>query len=290
MTARKIVVGYDRSRQAQLAAVWALDEASRTGAPVEFLYVYELPAWMPAAAMVPGPVVWPDLEIKDAVRKMLDETLTAAMPSHPGVRAKVSIVNGTAALALIDRSAGAGMIVLGSHGHSAVSGLLGSVSVAVTAHAHCPVVVIRDAGISSGPVVVGVDGSPSADATLGFAIEEAAVREAPLHVIRAWPPAAGGPPAPDDAGAQEQRAFEDLIAVWQQKYPAVPVSAEVVAEHPAAALTRASQAAQLLVVGTRGRGIVRGLLLGSVSQHLLRHSACAVAVVHEPAQAKATAS
>jgi nucleotide-binding universal stress UspA family protein len=290
VTARKIVVGFDRSHQAQLAAVWALDEASRTGAPVEFLYVYELPAWMPAAAMVPGPVVWPDLEIKDAVRKMLDETLTAAMPSHPGVRAKVSIVNGTAALALIDRSAGAGMIVLGSHGHSAVSGLLGSVSVAVTAHAHCPVVVIHGAGTSTGPVVVGVDDSPSADATLAFAVELAATRVVPLHVVRAWPPTAGGPPSPEAVSAEERRPFEDLVAVWQQKFPAVPVSTEAVVEHPAAALTRASRNAQLLVVGTRGRGMVRGLLLGSVSQHLLRHSACAVAVVHDPAPVKAAAS
>ena len=88
----------------------------------------------------------------------------------------------------------------------------------------------------------------------------------------------------------ERRPFEDLVSVWQQKFPAVPVSTEATVEHPAAALTRASRTAQLLVVGTRGRGIVRGLLLGSVSQHLLRHSACPVAVVHEPARAKATAS
>jgi nucleotide-binding universal stress UspA family protein len=290
MTARKIVVGFDRSRQAQLAAAWALDEAARTGAPVEFLYVYELPAWMPAAAMVPGPAVWPDAEIKDAVRQTLDETLAAALPGHPGVRATVSIVNGTAALALIDRSAGAGLIVLGSHGHSAVSGLLGSVGVAVTARAHCPVVVIREAGNSSGPIVAGVDDSPSADATLGFAIEEAAAREAPLHVVRAWPPAADESPAPDAVRPEQRRSFEDLVALWQQKYPAVAISAEAVADHPAAALTRASRSAQLLVVGTRGRGAVRGLLLGSVSQHLLRNAACPVAVVHEPARPKGTAS
>ena len=80
--------------------------------------------------------------------------------------------------------------------------------------------------------------------------------------------------------AHERRSFDELVAVWRQKHPELDISAEAVVEHPAAALVEASKEAQLLVVGTRGRGAVAGMVLGSVSQHLLRHSACTVAVAH----------
>jgi nucleotide-binding universal stress UspA family protein len=70
------------------------------------------------------------------------------------------------------------------------------------------------------------------------------------------------------------------MAGWREKYTDLDLSDEAVVEHPASALTRASTTAQLLVVGSRGRGAVRGMLLGSVSQHVLRYSACSVAVVH----------
>jgi nucleotide-binding universal stress UspA family protein len=82
----------------------------------------------------------------------------------------------------------------------------------------------------------------------------------------------------------ERRPFDELVAGWRDKFPEVEISAEAVIEHPAAALALASTTAQLLVVGTRGRGSFRGMLLGSVSQHLLRNSACAVAVVHDVAR------
>ena len=124
---------------ARAAASWALDEASGTGAPIEFFYAYEWPAWAPAASTIPAPAVWPDGETDRATKGMLDDAITAARLSHPTVRTSVSIVNVGAALTLIDRSAEASLIVLGSQGHSAVTGLLGSVSVAVSAHAHCPV-------------------------------------------------------------------------------------------------------------------------------------------------------
>jgi nucleotide-binding universal stress UspA family protein len=72
-----------------------------------------------------------------------------------------------------------------------------------------------------------------------------------------------------------------MVTDLRDTFPDLKVEAETLVEHPAAALTRESTTAQLLVVGSRGRGPVRGLVLGSVSQHLLRHSACTVAVVHD---------
>jgi nucleotide-binding universal stress UspA family protein len=137
------------------------------------------------------------------------------------------------AAALIDRSQDAGMIVVGSRGHSAVAGLLGSVSVAVSAHACCPVVVVRGQSHATQPVVAGVDGVGGRLAGAAARAEQATGRGVPLR-------------------------------------------------NPAAALSAASNTAQLMVVGSRGHGVVRSLLPGSVSQHLLRHSSCSVAVVHTP--------
>jgi len=285
MTARKIIVGYDRSAAARAATGWALDEAARTGALVEFFYAYEWPAWAPAASTIPAPAVWPDGEVDRAIRGMLDEAATNARHSHPEVRTDVSTVHAPAALTLIERSAEASLVVVGSQGHSGVAGLLGSVSVAVSAHAHCPVVVVRGSAAATEPVVVGVDDSEWAPLTLGFAFEQAAARGVPLRVLRAWRPVAGlweERPVVTAAGAAEQRqALDDLLAGWRGKYPQVDVAPDVLLDHPAQVLATASTTAQLVVVGSRGRGALRGMLLGSVSQHLLHHAACTVAVIHE---------
>lgn len=287
MNARKIIVGYDRSPDAQAAAAWALDEAARTGALVEFFYAYEWPAWAPATSTVPAPAVWPDGETDRAIKGALNEAVTTARQTHPTVRTAISIVNASAALTLIDRSAEASLIVIGSRGHSAVAGLLGSVSVAASAHAHCPVIVVRGDAAPTAPIVVGVDDSPSAQSALAFAVEQAAARGVPLRVIRAWTPVTGiwaeTPMATGTVTAEERHPFDEMVAGWRDKYPTLQISAEAVVDHPAAALALGSTTAQLLVVGTRGRGAFRGMLLGSVSQHLLRHSACTVAVVHDVA-------
>jgi nucleotide-binding universal stress UspA family protein len=285
MTAKRIIVGYDRSADARAATRWALDEADRTGALVEFFYAYEWPDWAPAASTIPAPAVWPDGETDRAVRGGLTEAVAAAKQTHPEVRTEISIVHAGAAVTLIERSADASLIVVGSRGHSAVAGLLGSISVAVSAHAHCPVIVVRGDAAPTRPVVAGVDDSPSAHLALGFAVEEAAARGVPLRVIRTWPPVTGiwqeSPLVTHTVTADERRPLDELVAGRRDKYPQLDISVEAVVDHPANALALASTTAQLLVVGTRGRGAVRGMVLGSVSQHLLHHSACTVAVLRE---------
>ncbi|WP_306213996.1 universal stress protein [Actinoplanes sp. RD1] len=284
MTAQRIIVGYDRSPDAKAAARWALDEARRTGVPVEFLYAFEWPAWLPATSTVPAPSVWPDGETDRAIHGALNEAVALAKQSHPSVPTHITFVHNSAALELIGRSAHASLVVLGCRGHSAVTGLLGSVSVAVSAHAKCPVVVVRGEPAVDAPVVVGVDDSASAQVALAFAVEEAVARNVALRVIRTWPPVTGiweeSPMVTRTVSEQERQPFDELVAGWRQKHPQLAITAEAVVEHPAAALAEASKDAQLLVVGTRGHGAVVGMMLGSVSQHLLRHSACTVAVAH----------
>ena len=284
MTAKRIIVGYDRSPEAKFGAAWALDEAARTGAPVELFYAYEWPEWAPAASMMPAPAIWPDGETDRAIKGMLDEAVAAARQSHPGVRTTASIMHAGAALTLRDRSSDASLIVLGSRGHNAIAAV-GSVSVAVSAHAHCPVVVVRGEPKRAAPVVAGIDQSDCASLVLAFAFEQAAARGVPLRVIRTGSFALGfleeRPVVAEQIVKDEQRALEDFVAGWREKFPDVQVSATYVTGHPADALTAASNDAQLVVVGSRGRGALRGMLLGSVSQHLLHRSPCAVAVIRE---------
>ncbi|MEV4347529.1 universal stress protein [Actinoplanes sp. NPDC049596] len=285
MTTKKIIIGYDRSPQARMAAAWALDEAARTRASIEFFYAYEWPVWAPAVSMIPSPSILPQAEIRRGVEGILADAIAEARRSHPEVTATSVTMDADAVPSLIDRSAGARMIVLGAHGHSGVSGLLGSITVAVSAHAHCPVVVVRGTAQAHRPIVAGVDESADAHAVLSFAFDAAADLHVPLHVIRTWAPTVGMVNATELARGTVppgiRRPFDELVTGWRDKYPAVPVTARAVVRHPAAELTEASGAAQLLVVGTHGRGRLGGLLLGSVSQHLLRHAACPVVVTHE---------
>lgn len=283
------VVGYDGSGPSRAALRWALDDARRTGAAIELVHACDWPALMPAAPMVPATSIRPDGQALQAVRDMMDEAVAEAGRTHPGVTVTPVTPQGPAALTLIDRAQRAILLVVGGRSHTmAAELLLGSVASAVAAHAPCPVVVVRDgdAVTETGPVVVGLDESPCAETTAAFAFEQAAARGVGLRAVRAWIP----PPDPwigpqvadrDEINAAERSALATQLAPWQEKFPAVPVTADVIVGHPRAVLTRAARDAGLLVVGTRGRGGLRRMLLGSVSRHVLQHSPCSVAVVRE---------
>ncbi|MFC7530085.1 universal stress protein [Actinoplanes sp. GCM10030250] len=280
----KIIVGYDGSSYAHNTLSWALDEAARTGASVELVYADEWPILAPAASMVPSPALRPDSYVVDVIDGTLEHAVASAKKTQPLVSVTARTVRAYAATALVNLSRQARLVVVGARGHSAVVGLLGSVSSAVSAHAHCPVVVVRGEAAATAPVVAGVDGSASASPVLTFAAEQAAERKVPLHVIRTWQPVTGlwerTPMATNTVTDHEREPFDTLVTVVRDTFPDLSIQAEATVAHPAAALTLASTHAQLLVVGSRGHGAVSGLLLGSVSQHLLRHAECTIAVVH----------
>lgn len=287
MTIRPIIVGYDGSPPAEAALAWALDEAERIHAPVRLVYAFE---WSGVGAPVAPAVAWPDDEARRQAEGMVQVAAAEAAEDRPGVEVTGGLVDGPPATVLTNKSREAALVVLGNRGHGGFTGLLvGSTGVAVSAHAHCPVVVVRGARPApharAGHVLVGVDGSPCSLLALRYAFEQAAARGARLHVVRAWaPPPPEWTPLTHDAAAitsAEQADVEELLAGWREKYPEVEVGVEVVADTAAHALVKGSRYAQLVVVGSRGRGGFRGLLLGSVSQQLLHHSDCPVAVVRE---------
>ncbi|WP_200215254.1 universal stress protein [Micromonospora coerulea] len=287
MSGDDILVGYDGSADATVALNWALDEAGRSGRPVRLAYVFE---WLTVAGWVgPGmaPGIWPDEQARRQVEELVRKAAADAAAERPGLTVHGEVFDGPPALVLQERSAQAGMLVLGSRGRGGFAGLLaGSTAVSVTSHAHCPVVVVRDGQeATSGPVVVGVDGSESALLALGFAVERARQRDVPLRVLRVWEPPGERwvPPGfdPEEATATERAAAEDELTRWRESFPDVEIDLRVVPGNPAALLVEASREAQLVVVGSRGRGGLRGMLLGSVSQQLLHHARCPVAVVRE---------
>ncbi|WP_433688625.1 universal stress protein [Micromonospora carbonacea] len=285
MSRDEILVGYDGSADATVALNWALGEAEHSGRPVRLAYVFE---WVTVAGWVgPGvaPGVWPDETARRQVEELVGKAAADAAAARPTVTVRGEVFDGPPALVLEERSAEAGLLVLGSRGHGGFGGLLaGSTAVSVTAHAHCPVVVVRDGDTPAGRtgrVVVGVDGSETSLLALGFAVERAAQRGVPLHVVRAWEPSADRGLAADDAAAAERAALDGPLAGWRETFPDVAVTVDVVAGRPAGALVEASRDAQLVVVGSRGRGGLRGMLLGSVGQQLLHHAHCPVAVVRE---------
>ncbi|SBT37095.1 universal stress protein [Micromonospora auratinigra] len=287
MSSPEILVGYDGSADATVALNWAMDEAGRSGRPVRLAYVFE---WLTVAGWIgPGvaPGIWPDETARRQVEDLVRKAAADAAAERPGLTVHGEVFDGPPALVLQERSTEAGMLVLGSRGHGGFGGLLaGSTAVSVTAHAHCPVVVVRDGRpATSGPVVAGVDGSESALRALGFAVERAAQRDVPLRVLRTWEPPGDRwvPPDfdPQQAAAAEREAVEADLAQWRETFPDVPVEVRVEPGNPAAQLVEASREAQLVVVGSRGRGGLRGMLLGSVSQQLIHHAHCPVAVVRE---------
>ncbi|MFG3691132.1 universal stress protein [Micromonospora sp. NPDC047740] len=283
----EILVGYDGSADSTVALNWALDEAGRSGRPVRLAYVFE---WLTVVGWIgPGvaPGIWPDETARRKVEELVRKAAADAGAERPGLTVTGEVFDGPPALVLQERSADAGLLVLGSRGHGGFGGLLvGSTAVSVTAHAHCPVVVVRQGQVAnSGPVVVGVDGSESSLRALGFAVERAAQRDVPLRLLRAWAPPSerwvDPGSGPEETEATERAAAEESLAPWRKTFPDVPVEIQSSPGNAAALLVEASRAAQLVVVGSRGRGGLRGMLLGSVSQQLIHHASCPVAVVRE---------
>ena len=228
--------------------------------------------------------------VRDAV------TVARSVDEHVAVTTEISTQPSVPIL--IGRSHSARMIVLGHTGRGGFAGMLvGSTASAVVSHAHCPVAVIR--GTSSipaiGPVVVGLDGSPTSEMAIAAAFDEASFRAVPLVAVHAWSDVtyddthgtARFPSAWKSLEDDELLLLAQRLAGWQEKYPDVEVRRELVRDRPRHALLGWSGQAQLLVVGSRGRGGFRGMLLGSTSQALVRHAQCPVLVVRPESSADA---
>lgn len=288
MSADPVLVGFDGSRDSYAAVRWAQDEAARHAVPLRLVHVFE---WSTSVLPVPPGSGWPDPAVRHEVVACVEEAVDRVHAHRPEVAVHGTVVDGTVISALRKLSERARLLVVGSRGLGGFSGLLaGSVALGMATFARCPVVITRGCARSRRPVVIGVDTAGDSDQALAFGFEQAASRGVGVLAVRGWQP----PPVPSRADrrpagydaaalADAQRQLVDqLIQAWHGKYPEVPAEVRLVQDTAAQALIAASTEAQLVVVGSRGRGGFPGQLLGSAARLLIHYARCPVAVVRAP--------
>ena len=266
-----ILVAVDGSACAKVAVDWAARVAAQRNVPLRLVHV-----------VTPGMVFWPELAVPPGFGQwevelgadMLRKAAAVAEDAAPGVQVQTEQIDGPSVTTLVDLSKEASMLVVGSHGRGGLGRLiLGSVSSGLVRHAHCPVAVIRDEDLTAAvpghaPVVVGVDGSPASDRATAIAFDEASWRKVDLIAVHAVSDTDLVEVPRADWDKLEQRGGEVLakrLAGWQERYPDVQVSRVVEWSRPANAIVKAAENAQLVVVGSHGRGGFAGMLLGSVA-------------------------
>jgi nucleotide-binding universal stress UspA family protein len=189
---------------------------------------------------------------------------------------------------IVDRAKKAAQVVLGSRGHGRVDEtFMGSVSQLVARQAPCPVVVVRAAAdASSSRIVVGVDGTRNSLGALDFACRRAELTGETVAAVYAWKMGDlpvdkhGNVPGRVSRELEDKRLLlAEAVAAVRAAHPDVTVEQELVPVEPGKALVDASFDASLVVTGSHGRGIVAGMVLGSVSYHVLHKAHCPVAVV-----------
>jgi len=270
-TKAAVIVGVDASEGSLRAVRWAAQEAARRTTGLRLFH---------ACVVDPGD----ESEfLPEHVTRRTRHAAKIARTAAPGLEVEIDVRLGLAVDLLLAESVTAPLIVLGSHDLGGLRGALaGSVALRVAAAAKCPVVVFRGHADPRGPVVVGVDSSPASGEALHFAADGAAARGVPLvvaHAARQRTPSIE--PSFADQQAEDRRELEELVAGWSRKHPELEITTRVVDDgEPSRALMGITPGAQLIVVGSRGRGPLAGALLGSTGNDLLARAACPVAVVH----------
>jgi nucleotide-binding universal stress UspA family protein len=283
-----VLAGVDGSPAAFRAATWAAHEARLRGRRLHLLYVNTWPAYM--NANWPGLTGW-DVAAGHAIGlDVLERARRTALAAEPGIEVDTGASAGPATRVLGEASADVALLVIGRRGGGGFTDrLVGSSAAQIAQFAACPTVVVPEIGLivpPDGPgVVVGVDVGDNAQPAIELAFDEASRRRLPLTAVRAWTLLSDQPglradviPLPEDLEAEQRRLLSEALAGWSAKYPDVLVVSRVVRRHAATALAHVGRDAALLVVGARGAGGFRGLRLGSVSDAVIRHAPCSVAV------------
>ncbi|MBK0421250.1 universal stress protein [Leucobacter sp. CSA2] len=273
------VIGVDGSEQSRAALAWGLERAKQRNASVELLHVADDSFLSESVAFLS--------EAQAASEAMLKTEIEYARSlGFEGV-CKGTAVVGHPIAEVEEASKRADLVILGAHAGSRFAGsFFGTRAVKVAATAHCPVAVIpAPEPVEHKTVVVGIDGSEASQKAIAFAAEEASTRGLPLTAVYAWMP----PLTPgleylwsEELVSSQRSAAEEAIAIGvaglATRYPELEIRREIVQSPPVAALVDAARGAEMIVVGSRGRGGISRLLLGSVSHGVLQALPCPVVV------------
>jgi len=285
-TGSLVVAGVDGSSCARHAAEWAATEAVHRHAQLKLVHAYHLPPTRAAGYHPYPPHLLTDL--REDGTAVLSDTTAALHRRFPDLQITSSLTYGDPVTVLRHASGSATLTVVGTHGRNRTTVALGSVAASVAATSPSPVAVIHPGEINrNGPVVVGVDGSPTGKAALSYAFQAAADRHATLIAVHCWTdPSIDSPVPAHPAGvvdptatqAEEQHRLAHELADMVAQYPGLHVKQTVVHDQPADGLLRFAPTAQLIVAGSHGHRGITGLLLGSTSQALIAGSSCPVVI------------
>ena len=287
-----VVVAVDGSPASNNAVRWAANTANKRGIDLQLAASYTMPQFLYAEGMVPPQELFDDLQAE--TMEKIEAARALAHEVAPEIRIGHTVAEGSPIDMLLEMSPNVTMIVMGSRGLGGLSGMvMGSVSAAVVSHAKCPVVVVREDNpvnetTKYGPIVVGVDGSDISQKATEYAFAEADARGAELVAVHTWmdmqvQSSLSGLTAAqqqwEEIEAEQVAMLSDRLQPMVAQYPNVQVKKVIARDRPVRALSEQADGAQLLVVGSHGRGGFKGMLIGSTSRALLQSAPCPMMVV-----------
>ncbi len=290
-----VVVGADGSPSSRVAMKWAAREATMRHVPLTVVHV------APSLAGAASALAWPAGRVPEEVLEMQEndargviadaiKVVEDSAADGDGPEINSELLFGGPVPSLADLSKDAQLMVVGCRGRTGQHRrLLGSVSTGLIHHAHCPVAVIHDEvpsvlQSSKLPVLVGIDGSPASELATAIAFDEASWRGVDLVALHVWGEADMSTVFGIDSVAVQSAADKTLaesLAGWQERYPEVTVQRVVEFERPVHHLLDQAEKAQLVVVGSHGRGGFAGMLLGSVSTAVAQEARVPVIVARQ---------
>ncbi len=282
-----ILVGVDDSPASRCAVDWAARDAAMRNVGLTIVHaVKPIGLTLPATPTPTSFARWQAERAQQIIEDAVEQAQQSASDSGP-LQIESSVLFTPPVPALVDLSKEAQLVVVGSRGRGALARtLLGSVSSSLIRHAHCPVAVIHDedplmAHPAKAPVLLGVDGSAASERATAVAFDEAARRGVELVALHTWSdievldfPDLDWPAMKPQA----EQVLAERLAGWQERYPDVTVRRVVECHQPTSHLINMSDSAQLVVVGSHGRGGFAGMLLGSVAAAVAQASRMPVIV------------